>query len=579
LISEKGSRSLLFRLPSLKIQLPAMTILSLLFVFTFPLDEISTYSIILSLVFIPTILSTFILPYLRSYNMKMNFRQSGCIALISLLSSLILYWILIYVGLPFERSFLISIAFPVSFRFIGIIGAFQYDFKRSLLPSLIQSLIPLPLFQIFYNINLWNISGYLITLFIGLGLISVLITFINKPFKKDFGVPTLKIINLIIKTMLREKEGKKELEEFFGHNSVIGDIEYTIFSFRTEKEKRNKAIFVIPGLHPGPLKGLGGSRLSNILSEGLKDHKNVFTFHAPSTHAVNPVREEDCKRLPESIRKDLKRLTYSDRASQFIRKDKDGIVGAQRFGDNVFTNLSFYPKAAEDVHASVGKIISLIGKNHGFLEVGVVDSHNSGERRISSVFYPTQKTKRIIDLADEVFEKVEELEMNKLKIGTSSKGGYEDTGIALEGIKVAVFEVNGERSAQILIDANNMKKGLRGKIQEGIKDLVDISELHTTDTHEVNTLLHSHQPLGAKISSETLIEDIRDLLEEAIEDLEPVEVGVMTNTLNDIELMGPMNTGRINAVSETIASTIPYALILTFSFQLLLTLFIFSVVW
>ena len=76
-----------------------------------------------------------------------------------------------------------------------------------------------------------------------------------------------------------------------------------------------------------------------------------------------------------------------------------------------------------------------------------------------------------------------------------------------------------------------------------------------------------------------MIEDIRDLLEEAIEDLEPVEVGVMTNTLNDIELMGPMNTGRINAVSETIASTIPYALILTFSFQLLLTLFIFSVVW
>ncbi len=278
LISEKGSRSLLFRLPSLKIQLPAMTILSLLFVFTFPLDEISTYSIILSLVFIPTILSTFILPYLRSYNMKMNFRQSGCIALISLLSSLLLYWILIYVGLPFERSFLISIAFPVSFRFIGIIGAFQYDFKRSLLPSLIQSLIPLPLFQIFYNINLWNISGYLITLFIGLGLISVLITFINKPFKKDFGVPTLKIINLIIKTMLREKEGKKELEEFFGHNSVIGDIEYTIFSFRTEKEKRNKAIFVIPGLHPGPLKGLGGSRLSNILSEGLKDHKKCLYF-------------------------------------------------------------------------------------------------------------------------------------------------------------------------------------------------------------------------------------------------------------------------------------------------------------
>jgi len=580
LISEKESRSILYRLPSLKIQLPAMMILSLLYVFTFPLDEVSSYVIVLSIVFIPTVLSVFILPYLKSYKVRMNFRQSGLIALISLLSTLILYWILIYVGLSFERSFIISIAFPVSIRFIAITGAFQYDFKKSLLPSLIQSLFPLPLFQIFYDMELWNISEYLITLLIGITFVIILILIINKPFKKDFGVPTLNILNIIIKTILGDEEGKKELEEFFRNNSVVGNIEYTIYSFRTEKKKKSKALFVIPGLHPGPLRGLGGSRLSNILSEDLKNHENVFTFHAPSTHTVNPVREEDCRRLSESIRKDLKRLSYSDRASRrLIRKDEDGIVGGQRFGDGFFTTLSFYPKTAEDVHASVGKIISLIGENHGFSKVGIVDSHNSGERRISSVFYPSQRTKRIMNLASEIFNEAEELEMINLKMGTSSRKGYDDTSIAQEGIKVAVFEVDEQRSAHILIDANNMRKGLRGKIQESIEDLVDISDVHTTDTHEVNTLLNSHQPLGAKISLERLIEDIRELLEEAVEDLEPVEVGVMTNNLDDIELMGPMNTNRLNAVSETIVSTIPYILILTFSFQFLITLFIFSVAW
>ncbi|MFW5953550.1 MAG: DUF2070 family protein [Candidatus Natronoplasma sp.] len=579
LISERESRSLLFRLPSLKIQLTTMGILSLLYVLNFPLNEISTYLIILSLVFIPSILSVFILPYLRSYKVKMNLRQSGFITLFSLLSSLIFYWILIFVGLSFERSFLISIAFPVSIRFITITGAFQYNFKKSLTPSLLQSLLPLPLFQIFYNIDLWNISGYLITLLIGLGFVLVLIPIINKPFEKDFGIPTLKLVNIITKTILGEKGGKEELEEFFEKNSILGDIEYTIYSFRTEDEKRYRALFVIPGFHPGPLRGVGGSRLSTILSEELKDHEEVFTFHAPSTHPLNPVREEDCKILSKSIKKDLKRLNYSNRASRFIRKEKNGIVGAQRFGDSVLTNLSFYPKPAEDVHASVGKMISQIGKSNGFSNVGIIDSHNSGERGVSSIVYPTKRTKRIINLSLETFKDVEGLETNKFKMGTSSQGGYEESGIGHEGIKAAVFEVNGQISAQIVVDANNMEKGLRGKIQKGIEDLVDISELHTTDTHEINTLLHSHQPLGAKISSERLIKDIRKLLEEAIRDLEPVDVGVTTNTLKDVELMGPINTDRLNAVSETIASTIPYTLILTFSLLFLLTLFIFSVAW
>ncbi|MBS3781814.1 MAG: DUF2070 family protein [Candidatus Thermoplasmatota archaeon] len=578
LVSERGSRSLLYRLPSLKIQLPVIAILSLFYAFIFPLHEISRYLVIFSIVFVPSILSVFILPYLRSYKVRMNFRQSGSIALISLLSSLMLYWVLIYLGLSFEGSFIISMAFPASFRFLGITGAFQHDPKRSLLPSLIQSLLPLPLFQIFFNLNILYLLGFLITLMIGLSFMLALIPCINRRFKKDFGVSTLEVLNIIIKTIHGEEEGKRELEEFFANNSVVGDVEYTIYSFRTEEDKRHKALFVIPGLHPGPLRGLGGSRLSNILSEKLKD-ENVFTFHAPSTHTVNPVREKDCKKLSESIEKDLQFLNYSDKASRFVRIDEEGIVGAQRFGDNVFTNLSFYPEPAEDVHASVGKIISQIGEKHDFPEVGVVDSHNSGERRVSSVFYPTRRTKRIIRTAGKIFNEINEEETENFKMGISSKVGYEETGIAGEGIKVAVFEVDEQRSAQILVDANNMNKGLRGKIQGAIEDLVDISEIHTTDTHEVNTLLHSHQPLGSKISSKRLIKDIRELLEDAIKDLEPVEVAVKTNTLDGMELMGPINTGRMNAVSETIFSTVPYALILTFTFQFVLTLFIFAMVW
>ncbi|MFW5946740.1 MAG: DUF2070 family protein [Candidatus Natronoplasma sp.] len=577
LISERGSRSLLFRLPSLKIQIPIIAMLSLLFVLNLPLTT-STYLFLVLVIFIPNLTSVFLLPILRDYKVNMRFRHSGIIVIVSLISTLIMYFILSYVGVAFQRAVLISIAFPISFRYLGIIGAFQHNPRRALIPSLIQSLLPLPFFAVFYDLTLLNLSSYLISLLLGIALVLLLIPFINRPFKKDFGRSTLEVTNILFKTLLGQKGGKSELEDFFGNHSIEADVDFTIYSFRTRTDKMNKALFVIPGFHPGPLRGLGGSRIGEILAEKINTHEEVFTFHAPSTHTLNPVSEEGCEELASSIKTILDDLDYTEIATPFLRKEDKGIMGAQRFKDDVFTNISFYPQPAEDVHASVGRIISNKGSNHDLSEVGVVDSHNSGEKKVSTVFYPTGKAKRIIELADETLKSVREKKEGKIRMGIASRKDYEkeDLGIAGEGIKVSVIEVNGQKSTQVLIDANNMEKGLRGKIQEEVEDLVDISEFHTTDTHQVNTLLHNHQPLGAKITHERLIKDIRGLLEAAILDLDPVEVSVEGGTLKDMELMGPINTNRINAVSQTIGRTMPLSIILTFSLQFILIFFIFG---
>lgn len=378
---------------------------------------------------------------------------------------------------------------------------------------------------------------------------------------------------MIVKTMKGEEEGKKELEEFFSTNSVEGEVEYTVFSFRNEREER-KALFVLPGFHLGPLKGLGGSRLPTILDETVKGYEDVFTFHVPSTHALNPVREEDSKRLPRSINEDLDEMEYSSEASRFVRIEEEGIVGGQSFGSDLLLNLSFYPEPTEDVHASVGKIISQRGESFSFSQVGVIDSHNCGEKRVNGVFYPSKKATQIIGNSERIFEKVDSLERKDLKMGTSSNKDYDEPGIGKEGIKVAVFEVKDQRSAQILVDANNMVPVLRGDIQEEIEDMVDISEVHTSDTHEVNTLLHSHEPLGNNFSKEKIIREIKALVKEAVKDIESVDVAVSGGTLKNIELMGPVNTDRINAVSETLAKTLPYAVTLTFALQFVLTILV-----
>lgn len=579
LLSDREARSIFFRLPKLPIQIIGMVILTLVSLFFFPSVEIESIVAAISIFLIPTLLSVFFLPYFKSLNARMNLRQSGTIASISLTSTVITFILLILMSMPVDQAILISVAFPISFRFLSNTGMYQNDPKRSFIPSSIQSLLPLPFFQIFYDFDLMNVSAYIITFFLGSVLVLLLVNYINKPFVKDLGTPTMKVANMIIKAINGNLEGKKEFEDFFGENSVEGEIEYKIFSFRKKNSKEKKAIFVLPGMHAGPLKGIGGSKLPLLLSEGLDDFQNIFTFHSPSNHSLNPVREDDCDLLIESVKEDLGNLEYNGKATKFIQEDGGAIVGAQGFGDDVLTNLSFYPEPAEDIHASIDKIISLKGDSYGFENVGVIDSHNCGTRRVSNVFYPTKKAKRVIKKSSKVLEKVKKAEKSDLKMGVSAFRGYENSGIANEGIKVALFKVEDQLNCQILIDGNNMIPDFRGELIGGIEDLVDTVEIHTSDTHEVNTLLRSHYPLGENISSERLIKDMRKLIKKATKDLEPVEVAAKTNTIENFEIMGNVNTGRMNAVSETMLKILPFSIVMTLSFQLVLTLLIFSLFW
>ncbi len=579
MLSEREVRSLFFRLPKLSVQIIGMVTLTLISVFFFPTIEVGSIIAAVSVFLIPTILSVFILPFFKLFNCGMNYRQSGIIALISLTSTVITFMLVVILNIPIDQAIMLAIAFPISFRFLSNTGNFQHDPKKSYMPSILQSLLPIPFFQIFYDLNIRNISAYLITIFIGSIIVLILIKYINRPFEKDLGTPTMKVGNMIIKSVNGDLEGRKELEEFFSNNSIEGDIEYKFFSFRKKKDKQDKALFVLPGFHPGPLKGVGGSRLPEILSKNIKEYPYVFTFHSPSNHSINPVREKDCEILVNSIKKDFDDLKYHKKASKYIQKNEGGIVGAQCFGDNVLTSLSFYPEPAEDIHASVDKIISLKGESLGIKNIGVIDSHNCGTRRVSNVFYPSKKARRIIKKSFKVLKDIKTLDKHDLRLGISTKKEYKNSGIADEGVKVALLEVEDQLNCQILIDGNNMAPGFRGKIIEGIDDLVDVAEVHTSDTHEVNTLFRSHYPLGEDVSDHKLVKDLRKLIEEAKKDLEPVEVAAETDTIKDIELMGTINTERMNAIAETMLKTLPYAIIISFSFQLILTLLIFSTFW
>ncbi len=131
--------------------------------------------------------------------------------------------------------------------------------------------------------------------------------------------------------------------------------------------------------------------------------------------------------------------------------------------------------------------------------------------------------------------------------------------------------------AYILLDSNNMEIGFREEIIKAIKSddelPIDEVEVMTTDTHFVNTLSNGYNPVGLT-KREEIINYIKISIKDAINDLEPVEVGCSVERIVGLNTFGPNNS--IELVS-TISSIVAVSKIMAPIIFILAILFVF--VW
>lgn len=560
-----------FKIPSLYILIPSSLFLSILIgIILFGMETQGLIEAVM-IFFLPVLISTISLPYFPGYQEKMNFRQSAMMSLVSL--SMVCFFIILYIkfNLKLNTIILVSYAIPLSFRYLIFRSVFISPPFLSLPHTYFQSVVAVIFLHIFFPLTTLNILIFVLTSLIGLSAVIAFISIVNKPFIKDFGVSTMDMIRMSFQLYAGKEIGKEGLEKVFKTKSIRSEVNYTIFIFKTEKE--NKAIFIVPNLHPGPLKGVAGSSLTEILYRDLKGRfGSVFTFHGPSTHVHNPIKKEDCSLLSRDILKSLKDIDYTNVGTKYI-SSSDGVnVGGQIFGGGLFLNVSFSPRPTEDIDAPIGEIMSLEVEKKGYSTLGFVDAHNCVKKGAMEVYYPSKRYKSILENSMKLVDDIKEKEMGTLKMGVAQKKGYNKSeGIAGEGVKVAVFEIGGEKNAYILIDGNNMVGGWRETIQEEISDLVDVSEIFTSDTHEVNTLNKDYNPVGKSIEKDIVLSDVRELTKSAIKDLEKVSLGVNSGVIKNFSIMGPLGSNRLNAVAETIYEMAPMTAALSFAVQSLAT--------
>lgn len=504
----------------------------------------------------------------------MKMKQSMFLALVSMIVVAIIYLIGSLVSHFTIYNYTIDAlifgsAIIFAFRTIVIWGTSNIRLWKSVLisaiqPALILSMVMVIVFltSITTNLGDFSIIAVLLKIIIA-SLILVLAIFsfvvvIESPMRRNLGVGGLELLSLFISHM---SEGSQAMESVF--EDIGESIETLVGVLSFKGENGIKAIFLSPSVHPGPVGNIGGGNMPTILA----DRFDAFTMvaHGPSTHDFNPVASREIDKIEKSVQKALENMDYSEYASRFQRVEYKGAkIGIQYFADSLLLLATFSPKGFDDIDFGVGLAIMNAAKSStNARNVIMVDCHNSFKGEGGRVLPGNKEVFELLGAA----ERIENWEKKLfVKVGCSNDpldNMTKEQGVGQSGVKVMVVEVaetpnnennTSQKTAYILLDANNMLIGFRERILKAVENLgLDNAEVMTTDTHYVNTLSGGHNPVGGKMQDE-ILDTILKCTKNAINDLEPVKSAINVAKIDDIKTLGPTHaTELVTTISSIVA--------------------------
>ncbi len=542
-----GLMKYVFTAPRWKNTIPVTLALSLVVgagVFSFDWRE----NVIAGLVLIgfPAVLTALLtLPIARLLRGQMTVNRSALLAFIGAIIisvfcvlgavvSVVFGWQMVF------AAYIMSLGAVFAFRILVLTAVTAKSLVRNIIPASLQTLFG-ALFLPFFGITDYVVNLVAISIVFTLGAL-IFIRYIDAPLRKSFGVSGMEFIrDYIAQTM----EGAPRMEEFFKKIGEAVEIPVTTLSFRAN-DGDLKATFVIPAVHPGPMGEVGGGNLPVRIVNNL-DGGQVFVPHGTATHDFNLVSATESSKIIQAAACSLEQTRYSSEASKAIRVQKGVVkVLAQRFGHTILFVSTLSPESTEDIEFGLGLVASAEAKIYGAQYAALVDAHNCTAPFASSMWAGTKHSFDLIEAIREASRKLMEQEPLKqsIKMGIAKAAPIlrRDEGMGDLGIQVAVVDVDEQRTAYILVDANNMVPNLREVIVKALK--VDEAEVMTTDNHVVNAYAGTNL-LGAKADYGLILNSVMQLVEEAQEDLVPVSAGMDTQLATDVSVFGSQKTAQL----------------------------------
>ncbi|EMA18921.1 DUF2070 family protein [Haloarcula argentinensis] len=468
---------------------------------------------------------------------------------------------------------LVALASIFAFRLLILMAVSRHSLLKAAIPASVQTVTAAVLLAIYSGATAFiledpmlreylsrpeevppQVQGFIPQDFIILAVICVIyalavwlfLVVIDQPWRSSLGVSALDFLRGFIGHIA---EGTRELEEFFEDIGEEAVVPVTVLSVRRSGGEE-KARFVLPMIHPGPMGEIGGGNLPRRVAESAEGL--AFPPHATAGHDFNLVTEREVDTILSTAETAYQNLEYDDQATAGTRvTEGEATLTGQAFGDDALVVNTYAPGCADDVEYAVGLSAMSEARADGLEDVLLVDAHNSNDGLegddLGHVVPGSQRSFDMLHGAGQLGSLLTDAETGRLSCGVA----WDETpwepkdGIGPLGIRVCVFEVNDQRTAYVLIDGNNMEPGLRQRIIDATEG-VDIVEVMTSDTHIVNTVEAENQ-VGQAISEKEIVALIGDLVDRAVADLEPVEAG-MASEQATVTVFG-------NDRTETLAST------------------------
>jgi putative membrane protein len=514
---------------------------------------------------IPTYLSGLIsVPLAESLDGRMYLRRSMLMSFLCLLlvgAALLFFWVLgffIDSGIEIQTVLIFGYSAIIWLRHLILVTTSNSKHHYSLPPSLSQPILGFIMIAIFLPpFGATEIS--LVVIFLIIFMLSVILfTYtVTSPMRKAFGVNGLAMIrNSLDHITEGGEEGASEVEDFFKSFSEERDVHVGLVAFKSKNKL--KAIMIVPSVHPGPFGLLGGSDLPYKLNQSLIKYSNsVLVSHGTAGHGLNPSSSKEQDKIVNIVKELLNEVKYSSNSSKFIRVKDSMDVCAQVFGNGIILVHTSSPNPTDDVDHETGmkarEKASQISKKEALL----VDAHNCAEKGSGCIYFGSKESDQLIDLAGKAAITASENPTDSIKAGYAQKTGFQtDKGIGKTGIQVLVIQTNSQKTAYILFDGNNMAMGLREAIKSAVSDLVNEAEVLTTDNHAVNAIIGGFNPVGLRMEKQGLIDDTKNLVKAAIDDLEDVSAGMKTGFIEGISVFGHENVTRLSSVVNSTVATL-----------------------
>lgn len=499
---------------------------------------------------LPTLLATFVTkPLSGVFGENVTYNRSALISLVMLI---------IVAGVTLATSIITFIA-HIPYSFLGYVLALSLIFALRMLVllgisvnSLPKVISPASLQTVFSAVCLvyyWRNP----VIYYDLAISSVIfitasfafVRYVDYPMVKSFGVSSLDFIQDFIAHLT---EGSPAMEEFFEKIGESIDAPVNVLSFK-RMDDSIKATIITPYVHPGPMGEIGGGNLPMIVSDAF-DKGLIFVPHGTAYHDFNLVSSEESEKVIGAAKRALARVQYSPLAtnSNRVTVGNTKILG-QRFNDSLFLVSTQAPTSTEDIEFAVGFTAMAESRVAGARYSTIIDAHNCTEPFATAIEPGTRDSYNIIRAAANASKALLSMPLGEMKVGVARSPPIctRLEGMGDLGIRVAVVEALGQRTAYIVIDGNNMVNGLREEIFKKLP--VDEAEVMTTDTHVVNTLSGANY-VGQHMDCDLLIDTIAQLVGNAIDDLEPVRAGMESELATDVHVFGSHKIAKLASTAN-----------------------------